>query len=261
MARDVHRGPRPASWALPLACASALVVALSGCDVPVLSGVDEAQANLALGALDRAGVAATKETDARAGDRFAVTVARDQVGAAIRALAEQALPQPEPVGLASTFGAGALVPSFAAERAQYVAATASELEKTLDGVDGVVRARVHLDATPVTPLVGKAPPAKASVLVEHRPGPSPLPREAVQQLVAGAVSGLAPADVAVVLTPRAVSPPIGMARLGPFAVSQTSVRALQFAFAALLAAIALLSATTLVLCVRRVRRGPPEPRG
>ena len=49
-------------------------------------------------------------------------------------------------------GKGSLVPSEAAEHAQLVAAIAGELERSLEGIDGVLTARVHLNVPAPSPL-------------------------------------------------------------------------------------------------------------
>src|SRR5690606_10270663 len=116
-----------------------------GCAVPVAAGLDEPEANRVVVALDRAGVAASKEADPTAEGRFRVEVPRDDAARALATLAEEQLPRARPAGLAESGGRGSLVPSRAADQARLARGLAGELERTLGDVDGVIAARVHLN--------------------------------------------------------------------------------------------------------------------
>jgi type III secretion protein J len=147
------------------------------------------------------------------------------------------------------------VPSAAQEHAQIVAGLAGDLERTLEGVDGVLVARVHL-SLPVKDPLRDAPTGKAtaSVLVEHRGTTPPLTSDAVARHVAGGVSGLSPVDVAVVAIPR-VGPPAApvdaeLAHVGPIAVLRGSLRPLQIALVALVLLVATFASATLALYSR-----------
>jgi type III secretion protein J len=115
-----------------------------------------------------------------------------------------------------------LVPTATEERARYLEALSGEIERTLETVDGVVSARVHLVLEESDPLEGgKARvPAQAAVLLKTRP-PLPTMKEAdVQKLVAASVPGLSPAAVAVVATPAAEArAAAALAPVGPLRVS------------------------------------------
>jgi type III secretion protein J len=234
-----------------------LALALAACSVPVAGGLDEGDANRMVIALDQVSVDATKEVDPAGEGKFRVVVARDDAARAIERLRDEGLPRPKPAGVLDALDKGALVPSRAAEHAQFVAGLAGDLERTLESVDGVLDARVHLNLPEADPL-RDAPAAKATaaVLVEHRGATPPLPAADVQKLVAGGVGGLAPADVAVVLVPHAAPPPSEGARLahvGPIAVAPASMRLLQLALVGLVLLVAALAATTLALYARLAR--------
>jgi type III secretion protein J len=241
--------------------ASLLLVA--GCAVPVAAGLDEPDANRIVVALDHAKIDATKEPDPGGDGKVRVTVARDDVARALAAMQGEGLPRPRPRGVLDTIDKGALVPSQAQEHAQLVAGLAGDLERTLEGVDGVLAARVHLNLPAKDPL-RDAPPGKAtaSVLVEHRGTAPPLASDAIQRLVAGGVAGLSPVDVAVVTVPR-VSPPRGgetdLGHVGPIAVARGSLRMLQTGLVSLVVLVALLAGATLLLYTRlaklRAERG------
>jgi type III secretion protein J len=234
-------------------------VVMAACAVPVAGGLDDAEANRIFVALDRASVDAVKEQDPGSeGNRWRVTVSRDDLPRALSVMREENLPRRDPPGVIETLGKGSLVPSEAAEHAQLVAAVAGELERSLDGIDGVLEARVHLNVPSPSPL-RDAPPTRGSagVLIEHRGATPPVSAESIQRLVAGGVAGLAPADVVVVMVPRPAPAGLegeaGLAHVGPIAVTRASIHPLQAALVALVALVAILAGATLALYSRLAR--------
>lgn len=229
----------------------------SACTVPVAAGLDESDANRIVVALDRADIDGNKEVDPSAEGKFRVNVARDDVPRALSAMRDEELPRPKPASVLDAMDKGALVPSAQAEHAQMVAGLAGDLEKTLEGVDGVLSARVHLNLPAPDPLRDKAPEkATASVLLEYRGSTPPLTNEAIQRLIAGGVGGLQPAEVAVVTLSRAApaqSHDTQLAHVGPIAVARSSARTLQIAAAALVALVAVLAVLALTLYGRLAR--------
>ncbi len=243
--------------ALPLPL---LMAASAGCTVPVAGALDDDEANRVVVALDHAAVDATKEPDPAAENRWRVTVPRDDVPRALSTLRDEELPRVAPAGVLDALGKGSLVPSEAAEHAQLVAGVAGDLERSLEGVEGVLRARVHLSVPESSPMRdprdGVPGRPSASVLLAHRGSTPPLSTDAVQRLVAGGVAGMLPGDVVVILVARtapAVTPGGGLGHVGPIAVARTSLRELQAALVGLVALVAILSAATLALYSRLVR--------
>jgi type III secretion protein J len=239
-----------------LACLACLALT-AACSVPVTGGLDDAEANRVVVALSRAGVDSTKELDPGTEGRWRVDVARDDLPAALSTLRDEELPHSPPAGVLDAVGKGSLVPSEAAEQAQLAAGMAGDLERSLEGIDGVLRARVHLNVPPVNPLrdLPTLSRGSASVLLEHRGSTPPLSAESVQRLVAGGVAGLSPADVAVVMISRPAPPSTtsDLGHIGPIAVARASMQKLQAALIALVAVVALLAAATLVLYARLTR--------
>lgn len=250
--------------ALPL-----LLVALTACSVPVAASLDEDDANRIVVALDREGVDGTKEIDPQSEGKFRVLVPRDDVAHALSAMKDEELPRPRTTSVLDAMDKGALVPSAQAEHAQYVAGLAGDLQRTLEGVDGVLVARVHLNVPPPDPLHdGPAPKTTASVLLEHRGAAAPLATDAIQRLVAGGVPNLAPADVNVVTIARPAPAARGEAQLahvGPIAVARGSATTLKIVLAVAVAALALLAGLTLSLLSRlsraRAEREDPKKPG
>lgn len=233
------------------------VSVLLACSVPVAGALDDEQANRVVVALDHASVDATKEADPSAEGKWRVNVTRDDVPRALTVMRDEELPRVASPGVLDAVGKGSLVPSEAAEHAQLVAGLAGDLQRSLEQIDGVLRARVHLNVPPPSPLRDTTPArSSASVLLEHRGSTPPLSADSVQRLVAGGVSGLLPADVSVVMVSRpapAVPPGSELGHVGPIAVARTSMRGLQAALVALVALVALLSAATLALYARLTR--------
>jgi type III secretion protein J len=233
------------------ALAALSTLALIGCTTPVASDLPEAEANRAVVALETHGVSAEKERDPEAEGRFRVNVGRDDAAAAAAVLAQEALPSHDNPGVLASLGNGSMLPSRLAEHARLLTGISGELEQSLQSVDGVVAARVHVAAPEQSPLDDQ-PPAKpsASVLIRHRGAAPPLAVSDVQRLVAGAVPGLAPADVSVVSTPAPASARPAereLRRVGPITVTRASLSPLRFvAGGAVLLNLVLLGAVLLL---------------
>src|SRR5258708_6649456 len=159
-----HSGMR--IW-IGLGCSAALLL---GCNVPIAVGLDESDANHAVVALEKSGVAADKERDPDADGRWRISVARDDASSAAGVLSAESLPPAASPGILDTLGQGSIVPSHASEQAKFVAGISGELERSLRSLDGVVSVRVHLAIPTQDALSPDQPPvpASASVLLRHR---------------------------------------------------------------------------------------------
>lgn len=202
---------------LRFAVTSCLVTLLAGCgDVPLLHDLGERQANEVLVALDEEGVAATKTRQEGTEVAWTVSVERGQAGRAHRLLAARQLPRARPQGLGDVFGQGGMVPTPVEERARWLHALSGELARSVEALDGVVEARVHLGLPTEDPLrPGVRPAPRAAVLVKCRPAACTSVRElepGLRSLVAGAAEGLAPEAVAVVIAEAAIVPSAPAAR-------------------------------------------------
>jgi type III secretion protein J len=201
----------------------------------VVHGLDERQANEVVVALDEAGLRAGKRREDGDGG-WAVAVPAGAAGQAQRVLSERELPRQRPPGFGEVFGKGSMVPTAVEERALYLHALAGELARSVEAIDGVVEARVHLALPPADPLrAAPAPPPRAAVLVKcRRAGRAALDPLApgIQALVAGAVEGLDPAAVSVVMAeaqpstpppPRAPGVPLRTVVLGSLAAAAAAL--------------------------------------
>ena len=194
-----------------LALAGSLVLVAACADEEILHGLDEAQANQVVVALGDAGVIGRARRQDGDGAGFAVAVASAESGRARRVLAERDLPRQRPPGFAEVFSKGSLVPTPVEERALYHHALAGELARSLETLDGVVEARVHLALPAPDPLRPEAArPPRGAVLVKFRPEARArleALESGIRSLVAGAAEGLDPASVSLVLAEAAAAPP------------------------------------------------------
>jgi type III secretion protein J len=189
---------------MPRALILSLLLVAAGCGGDALvHGVEEGPANQILVALDEAGIHAEKHRDEGGEGTWRVEVDGADAGRARRILAERELPRSRPPGFAEVFGKGSMVPTPTEERALYLHALSGELARSVEAIDGVIEARVHLALPAQDPLRAEpAPPGRAAVLVRARAGTRPRLEAlapGIQSLVAGAVAGLEPAAVSVVV--------------------------------------------------------------
>lgn len=166
-------------------------------------------------ALREAGLPADKHLEQRGGggrpSSFALSVPRGEEVRALALLAQRGLPRlPEHTAPAS----GKLLLSPASERSDSAAALSADLADTLERLPEVAEARVHLalpELEPLSPL--GTPRPTASVLLRLR-APLSIKVIEVAELVARAVPGLDPQDVAVVRAPFSSDGPSGAASGG-----------------------------------------------
>jgi len=199
------------------------VVLAAACSTPIRHGLDESSANEVVTALERAGIGAEKLRDDTSAAAFIVRVAQGDAVRALDLLHALGLPRGRRAGFAEVYAQPSLVPSATEERARYVEALSGEIERTLETIDGVAGARVHLVLEETDPLAGDGKPrvaAQSAVLIKTRAGANVLTEADVQKLVAGSVPGLSPSAVAVVVTTAADPQAAGnLSPLGPLRVS------------------------------------------
>lgn len=233
-ARSVQGCARSLPWRRSLAFLALLAVA-AGCErrESVVRVDSEREANRVLVVLHDCGVSSARKAARTEQRRTAWDIsaaAGDDAAAARKFLIERNLPRPDHGGLAAMLRDGGMIPTPNEDRARFTHALASELERTLEAVEGVVEARVHLvlpprDAlgliAPATPLgdgtAGTNDGPRATVLLKHAGAPEdggasagddrPIAERDVRALVAGGIEGLSPDRVQVVYTAAAITPP------------------------------------------------------
>jgi type III secretion protein J len=238
----------------------ACLLAASGCETAIASGLSERQANEILVALHESGVGGAKEQDEgrRRDSTWRVLVPSGEASRALQLLGARNLPRAAAPGFQDVFGEGSLVPTATEERGRYTAALAGELSRSIESIDGVLEARVHVALPEGRDLPFDAAPRRprASVLIRHRDSPPPYDRPAIQALVAGAVDGLDADDVAVVGVPAvtaAARHATPLVKVGPVWVAQGSAPLLRALFSAA-AVSGMLLAVAIVLLTGRTRR-------
>ncbi|MEM5383729.1 type III secretion inner membrane ring lipoprotein SctJ [Paraburkholderia phymatum] len=200
------RAPRLGPAARVVA-ACALVLLLAGCQKEVYSGLTEAEANQMVAVLGDAGIAASKDNDARdASDRQAwlVEVADDDMQSALTVLHANGLPKPHYASIGELFQKQGLVSTPAEERMRYLYGVSQDLTHTLQDIEGVVVARVQVVIPENDPLADKIKPSSAAVYIRYKPGVdlramAPM----VKDLVAHSIEGLQYDNVSLFLQPAA----------------------------------------------------------
>jgi type III secretion protein J len=255
---------RAASLARPLAALGALLFA-AGCAVSVQGELDESRANRTVALLGEHGIAAEKTADPSEPTHFRVEVASDDASRAVALLVDEGPASHDAPGVLDALGTGSLVPSPESEHERMLAGVAGDLTRSLEGVDGVLSARVHVAATRADPLdVGEAAPPTAAVLIRHRGATPPIREDDVRKLVAYAVPGLTPDHVAVVYStaaPARHAPEL--VRVGPISATRATARSIR-SVVLLVLVVNVALAAGLVLLWSRLRRfrasEPPPPR-
>lgn len=238
--------------------AAILVVFLAACEATVATGLPEAEANDIVVALHGQGIGAAKQP-MEGGDGFQVVVSPDEVAPALEVMRAEALPRESAPGLGEVFGEGGLVPTATEERARYVAALGGELSQSIESMEGVLDARVHValpDRRRVS-LDQEQPAPRASVLIRFRGNQAPYDENAVRALVSGAVQELEPQQVAVVGVAAGPAPErreANLVRVGPLTVTRGSSTTLKAILGGAFALNVVLAAA-LVLVWRRRRTG------
>jgi len=183
-----------------LAGVAGLVLLLQGCTpkVELMAAMPEAEANEVLAALVNAGIAAEK-TPGKDGMVWVQLPAPD-VGRAVDLLREKGLPRERFAGMGQVFRKEGLISSPLEERARYLYALSQELAATINQIDGVIVARVHV----VLPERGSAgdpsTPSSAAVFIKHQENYNlETVQPLVRRLVTNSIPGLTPDKVSIVL--------------------------------------------------------------
>jgi len=188
-----------------------LLVLLVACSAEVVHDLPETEANEVLAVLQQHGIVATKILANEEQNTWTVTVARDATARAWAILEEYKLPRDKTRGFQEIFGQSKLVVTPLEQKALYLEALQGEISRSLQSIDAVIEARVHL-VLPERDLTGRATgKAKASVIVEYQPssqGQAPIQVAEIQALVAHAVEELDPGSVSVILKPSSMAQPL-----------------------------------------------------
>lgn len=235
----------------------------AGCSAEIVHGLSEPQANQVVSALSESGIpASTSREEGGRSERWTVSVAADDRTRALAVMRENGLPRSSGRGLAEVFPKPSLIPTPTEERAMMMQAVMGELERTLETIDGVTLARVHV-VLPGGAESGlaphKAPAASAAVLIKTRPNAF-VDRAAVKRLVAKGVESLKEENVTVEIFEGPARNGTGaqaIQKVGPVYVHGATAPILRTGVAAAGAIIGGLGIAVVLLARRARRSGSP----
>jgi type III secretion protein J len=176
------------------------ILLLVGCKSSLLENLDEAQANQIVAVLSQHGIEGFKE---RNGDkRWNVSVKNGDVVAATELTRDYALPRDSHANLGELFSRQGLISNPEEDRVRYVYGITQELSETLEKIDGVLVARVHVVQPERDPLMRQVSPPSASVMLRYRSDYNlDYMNDKIRNLVAGSVEGLTPERVFLTFVP------------------------------------------------------------
>lgn len=177
-----------------------LLLSLAGCKADLYTKVQEREANEMLALLLSRGVDAVRVVGKDG--TSTIQVEAKQLAFSINLLNDQGLPRQPFKSLGEVFKGSGLVASPVEERARYVYALSEELSRTINDIDGVLSARVHVVLPKNDLLRQDATPSSASVFIRHDSNAklsALLPQ--IKMLVANSIEGLSYDKVTVVFVP------------------------------------------------------------
>ena len=192
---DCLRWLRRAVWT----CLPLLLLGCGG-QITLMTTVAENDANEIIGALNSAGVNATKIAGKEG--MVGLQVPQADAARAIDTMRSLGLPRETFSGMGQVFQKSGLISSPLEERARYLYALSQDLSATLTRIDGVVFARVHLVLPEKGSALDKDSPSSAAVFIKHRTDhdlESLQPQ--VRRMVTNSIPGLSSDRVSIVLIP------------------------------------------------------------
>jgi type III secretion protein J len=176
------------------------LLVLVGCRTSLFEGLDEDQANRIVAVLSHHGIDGAKQRNAD--KTWTVSVDSDDAVAATELTGAYALPRGGHTNLGELFSRQGLISNPDEDRVRFIFGVSQELSETLEKIDGVLVARVHIVQPERDPVLGLVAPPSASVMVRYRTDYNlELMRDKIRALVAGGVEGLTPDRVNLTLIP------------------------------------------------------------
>lgn len=202
---------------------------LFSCKKELLHSVQEEQANDIITLLSEYGINADKiPYGSQDSFMFKIVVDEDNYSRSWNILKENGLPREKIRGLSDVYQKQGLISSSTEERALLIQAIKGEVEKTLETIDNVIKARViiSISNTSQNPFTDSKEPISASVLLKIKKG-SYVNKDSVREILMGAVSSLNKDRIAVEVVESSspsVQKLVQIAYLGPFRVSESTAR-------------------------------------
>ncbi len=146
-------------------CAALL---LAGCekDATLHSGLEERQANLVMAALLDSGISCRKAPGEEG--TWNVLVSEGRFAEAVNLLERRGLPRQPRQGIGEVFKKTGMISSPSEERIRFMDALAQDIARTIQMIDGVVDARVHVVLPENDPFARNALPSSAAVAIRSR---------------------------------------------------------------------------------------------
>lgn len=176
------------------------LVILIGCKASLFDNLDEDQANQIVAVLSQHGIEGVKK---RNSDKtWNVAVDSGNIVAATEITRDYALPRTGHTNLGDLFSRQGLISNPGEDQVRYVYGLTQELSETLEKIDGVLVARVHVVQPERDPLMRQVTAPSASVMIRYRSDYNlDYMKDRIRGLVAGSVEGLKPDHVYLTLVP------------------------------------------------------------
>jgi type III secretion protein J len=181
------------------------LVALAGCRTDLYTDFSEREANEMMAALLQHGISAQKAP--LRDNLFALSVGNADVSEALVILDNLGLPRRNRQSIGEVFQRAGMISSPFEERVRYVHALGEELAQTLQQIDGILVARVHI-VLPEEPGLGQqARPSSAAVVIRQRQGYDlEFLTPQIRRLVSSSIEGVEYEAVTVVLVEAQPTP-------------------------------------------------------
>lgn len=237
----------------------AALLVLAGCKTDLYSNITEREANQMMAALMQNGIDASK-TPVRDG-LFTLQVDSSDIAAALTILDRTGLPQRGRQSIGQVFQRSGMISSPFEERVRYIFALGEEVAQTIQQIDGILEARVHI-VMPEEPALGQqARPSSAAVFIRQQAGfDLEFLTPQIRRLVSSSIEGVEYEAVTVVLVEAQPSAaPVAMTSDYQTPLPGISIRASSvvpfWSLVGGLAGMCLLFLATTVALVVRGRRG------
>ncbi|WP_210321252.1 type III secretion system inner membrane ring lipoprotein SctJ [Aquibium microcysteis] len=178
--------------------AAGLLFLLAGCQADLYSNLTETEANEMLGVLLANDVSADKK--ALGEGVFTLVVGKDDILRSLEILKNSGLPRVQGASMGQVFAKSGIVSSPFEERIRYVYALGEDVAKTIQQIDGVLTARVHIVLPEKAEFGQDVKPSSAAVFIKQRPQVDLdflVPQ--IRRLVSNSIEGVSFDNVAVVL--------------------------------------------------------------
>jgi type III secretion protein J len=250
---------------------AAVALLLSACTVELQHDLSEDDANDIYVLLQGRGIDVQKLKEEGGNEpRYIISVGKQRVADAARALRENSLPRPKADGLGVFKKMKGMIPTQTEERAMFIEALAGEITNTFNRIPGVLEARCIVMLPEVNDLTQpeKKPMPSASVFIiyklnERDPKWLPIEADEVREFVSRAVPELRKQDVTVLFKPSVKNTdPNDVKNVAVLGISMEEASANQFKVMIAVGAMVILAmaALTVFAFVRRPANVPAPRR-